>query len=481
MNFLIWFVTAVKFTGYPYSLDFGEGILLVQSSMLMNGENIYPPISDYPYMVSNYHPLYPFLAGLPFLFLNPGLWSGRLITLLSAIGSMVLIGKIVFRSTKRIELGMLAALLPLCLSFTYNWAFIYRVDFLGVFLSLSGLYLYMYPRKKGGIHLSVIPFALAFFTKLNFILAPIACLIDLFYKKDSGRGKYLLFLILCIGIPYLLLNLITGFGMFMHTLVYTANIFHLDRMVEGYREILEYTLPIWFVIVIGVSVSNSKHKILLLSYLILLMLGLGTYGAEGSDSNYFLELLFVLPIAGLIWFPGFLTETKSETNIAAGFRFDWLALILIALFCLSGRLNHAADFGEARRLSQLVESGQQIDSFVSSCPGEVISEDLTFLAKNNKKMLFQPYIMSLLSRKGKWDQTTFVNDLSEKRFKLIILRFNVNDEYHTDNPEVYGAAGFDRFTIEMEKAISENYLMFGPVNMGSNSWYLYKPVTQKEN
>ena len=480
LNFLIWFVTALKFIGYPYSLDFGEGILLVQSSMLMNGENIYPPVSDYPYMVSNYHPLYPFLSGLPFLFSNPALWSGRLITLLSAIGSFLLVGKIVFKSTRRIELGMLAALLPLCLSFPYNWAFIYRVDYLGIFLSLLGLYFYMHPHKKYGIYLSIIPFALAFFTKLNFILAPIACIYDLFYRKDSERGKYLLVFALGIGVPYLTLNLITGFGLFMHTLVYTVNLFHVDRMIEGYREILEYTLPLWFAILIGVSFSLGKFKPLIFAYLVLLMLGLITYGAEGSDSNYFLELLFVLPIAALMWFPEFLKDTKSGTDKTFKFRFDWLVLILIVFFGVLGRFNHPGDFGAAKRLALKVESGKQIDSFISNCPGDVISEDLTFLAKNNKKMLFQPYIMSLLSRKGKWDQTTFVNDLAAKRFKLIILRFNVNDEYHSDNPDVYGTAGFDRFTIEMEKAISENYLMFGPIIMGSKSWYLYKPVIEKK-
>jgi hypothetical protein len=104
--------------------------------MLAYAKNIYPPITDYPYMVSNYHPFYPFLAGLPFILTNPGLWSGRLITLLAAIGSMIIIGKTVAKISGKNELGLISALLPLCLNYPYNWAFVYRVDYLGIFLSL---------------------------------------------------------------------------------------------------------------------------------------------------------------------------------------------------------------------------------------------------------------------------------------------------------------------------------------------------------
>lgn len=477
LNLVVWLVTALKFIQYPYSLDFGEGILLAQSSMLAHGKNIYPSINNYPFIVSNYHPLYPFVAGIPFLFSNPGLWSGRLLTLLSAIGSMFLIGRIVHRSSGKIEIGILAGLLPLCLNYPYNWAFVYRVDYLGVFLSLLGLYLYMYPPKKGGILISIIPFILAFFTKLNFVLAPIACLIDLFVKRDRQRLQYLVVLIVGIAVPYLLINAATGFGMFHHTFSYTVNAFHPGRMVEGYREIIGFTLLLWFPVVIGIANSKGKFKTLIISYLLMIVASLVTYGAEGSDSNYFIELLFVLPMAALIWIPN-ADESKPEKSTQLNLR--WLVLLSIVLFCFAGRVMESGEFGKAHGLNNKIEGGQKIDMFIGNCAGEVISEDLSFLARNNKEMLFQPYIMSLLARKDKWDQSRFVEDLRNKRFKLLVLRFDVNNPYHTDRPGAYGKAGFDRFTDEMEQAIMESYDVFYPISMGKKKWYLYMPKTQEK-
>lgn len=476
VNFLIWLVTALKFIQYPYSLDFGEGILLVQSSMLIHGQNIYPPIDEYPFIVSNYHPLYPFIAGLPFLFSDPSLWTGRTLTLLSAIGSMIIIGNIVFRSTKKVEIGIIAGLLPLCLNYPYNWAFVYRVDHFAVFLSLLGLFLYMHPPKKGGIFISIIPFAFAFLTKLSFILAPIACLIDLFLKKDKLTTKYLLLSIAGFAVPYLIINAITGFGMFNHTFSYTVNAFHTMRMVEGYREIIGFTLPLWLAAIIGIANPNGKFKTLIISYLVLSSLSIITYGAEGSDSNYFIELLFVLPIAALMWIP---SKDKTSEGDKTLFSYRWLVLLAIIFFCLAGRIMESAEFASSQGLNKTIDGGRQIDMFVKNCPGDVISEDLTFIARNNKEMLFLPYIMSLLSRKGKWDQSRFVEDLKNKRFNLLVLRFDVNNPYHTDRPGAYGKAGFDRFTVEMEMAIMENYNVFNPINMGNKSWYLYKPKIQE--
>lgn len=468
VNAIIWLYTALRFLGYPYSIDFGEGILLCQSAMLIHGQNIYPPITDYPYIVSNYHPLYPFIAGIPFLITNPGIWSGRLLTLISCLGSFSIIGLVVFKSTKNRNLGLISALLPLCLSYPYNWAFVYRVDYLGIFLSLLGLYFHMYPPKKYGIYFSIIPFALAFMTKLTFVLAPVACILDLIIRKDKRSLPFTLGIILSFGIPYLAINLATDFGMFRDTLIYTANAFHIDRMIDGFREILSVTLWLWLLVGIGAVTTSGKHKPLLLSYLFLLLISLATYGAEGSDSNYFIEIILALCMISFAWFP-------SDDWKGSFINLKSIAFILIVVFCFSGRIMNANEFGEARNLKTSTTNGKQIEAFVANAQGDVISEEMSFLARNGKQMVFQPYIMSLLYRKGKWDQTRFVDDLRDGKFNLIILRFDVNDLNHTDKPGMYGEAGFDRFTNEMEEAIKTSYQVFNPIRVGNDNWYVYMP------
>lgn len=471
VNALAWFVTSIKFILYPYSIDFGEGILLSQSAMISKGQNIYPPITDYPYIVSNYHPFFPFLNSLFYHFTSPALWTGRLISLLSVLGSMTLICMIVYKFSKRLSISLLAALTPLCLSFPYNWTFLYRVDMPGIFLSLLGLYLYIYPPRKGGIYISIIPFTLAFLTKLNFVLAPIACVIDLLCRPEKNKFRFIIILIISLIVPYLVIDLATGNGLFKHTFIYTVNEFHRGRMFDGYRDILDYTLFLICALIIGITQINNRIIILLSSYVVLVFLSLATYGAEGSDSNYFLEYIFVLSL-----FMGFsLSRLFKANGNQSTFSCYGLALIFIVLFVLNGRILHGSEFIPIRSFNRSIESGKQIDQFVRSCPGDVISEDATFLARNGKPMLFQPYIMSLLSRKGKWDQTNFVNDIKNKRFKMIILRFDVDDPNNTDKPGVYQEAGFDRFTEEMEKAIAENYTVLQPITMLGNSWYIYIP------
>jgi hypothetical protein len=391
-----------------------------------------------------------------------------LLTLISCLGSFWIVGLVVFRSTKNRNLGLIAALSPLCLSYPYNWAFVYRVDYFGIFLSLLGLYFYMYPPKKYGIYVSIIPFALAFMTKLTFVLAPIACILDLIIRKDRRWLPFTLCILFSFGIPYILINLVTDFGMFRDTLIYTANAFHIDRMVDGVREILAVTIFLWFLVGIGAVTISGKFKPLLLSYLFLLLISLVTYGAEGSDSNYFIEIILVLCMASFAWFPS--DDWKdSLINLRS------VALILIVMFCFSGRIINSNEFGEARNLKTSANNGKQIEAFIAHAQGDVISEELSFLARKGKQMVFQPYIMSLLSRKGKWDQTKFVDDLRAAKFNLIILRFDVTDPKNTDKPGMYGQAGFDRFTDEMEEAIKSSYQVFNPIRVGNDNWYVYMP------
>jgi len=331
----------------------------------------------------------------------------------------------------------------------------------------------MFPRKKGGIYWAILPFTLAFFTKITFAVAPIACIIDLVRKKDRISWKFILAFIFALGIPYLILNLATGFGMYRDTIIYTANAFHIGRMVAGFQEILEYTLPLWLAMIISLALGNGKFRFLVSIYIFLLFISLITYGAEGSDSNYFVELVFALSMGAMMWIPS-TSENILKNNQAFDYR--WLIIGLIPIFCLQGRIFESDQFGHARDLKKLAESQEQVDKFIANVQGEVISEDVTFLAKNNKPMLFQPYIMSLLARKGKWDQSGFVDDLRNARFSLIVLRFDVNDPNHTDKPGKYGNAGFDRFTEEMENAIKDGYRKpFCPNPQNDNRWFLYLP------
>jgi hypothetical protein len=117
---------------------------------------------------------------------------------------------------------------------------------------------------------------------------------------------------------------------------------------------------------------------------------------------------------------------------------------------------------------------------VYASEGDVLSEDASYLLLAGKQVIFQPYIMSLLSRTGKWNQDEFVQTIRDKKYSMIILRVDLNDPYNTEQQGgAWEMAGFDRWTPEMESAIMESYRIYpgGALDVGiGNLWYIYLPI-----
>ena len=92
---IIFTLHALLATTFAYPLDYGEAPLVDQARRLSAGENIYSPdLSAPPYTVTNYPPLYilllsPFVESAPFQ-------VGRLISVLAAVGTAVLLGHIIY-------------------------------------------------------------------------------------------------------------------------------------------------------------------------------------------------------------------------------------------------------------------------------------------------------------------------------------------------------------------------------------------------
>src|SRR5581483_366836 len=126
---------------FPFPLDYGEGPVLEQTIRLAHLENIYSnDLSNPPYTVSNYPPLYQ-LIQIPFaLLFGPAFMYGRLISILSAIAAAVLVGAILYILTSDLLASAIGGLLLLAFPFVVQWSIIDRVDTFGLVLSLLGLY-----------------------------------------------------------------------------------------------------------------------------------------------------------------------------------------------------------------------------------------------------------------------------------------------------------------------------------------------------
>ena len=122
-------------------------------------------------------------------------------------------------------------------------------------------------------------------------------------------------------------------------------------------------------------------------------------------------------------------------------------------------------------------AGSKIASILSNAEGPILSEDEGFCLISGHEVVFNPFIMSELAREKVWDQGPFVEWIKQGGPRVIMLRFDVNDPNNDDRPGAGGNAGWDRFTKEMESAISESYEIDGtvsPIYM-RRLWFIYRP------
>jgi len=475
---------------FPLPLDDGEGHVLNMAMIISQGKLPYLPINAPPYIVTNYPPLFPSITAIFLPFLNqvtilpgitvfPGLLVTRLISILSGLGIAFLIYKTCLRLKTGMESAIIVSFLFLAMPIIYFWFSIGKPDILAIFLGLLGFYIAIENHEKGGkIYFSLIPLVLALFTKQNEIAPFCAIFLFLILKRDKRWLAYLLTYAISIVFIAGILEMVTHGEFLRHVSTYTRTQFYFDRLEATWKFFAGYFLiPLaisFFVIAKSISkrAFNPAHFYFIFALLVSL-----TSGKVGSDMNYFIESI----VAGHIILGIILGEWltfKSSINEAINHEATYMRLAASALIFLLA-LDYA--FIHDKRIYSYSPSqddyqyGALIVQEIKNKPGMILSEDEGFAVVCRKEVMLNPFIMSELAKEGLWDQIDFVNLIKEKKFDLIILRFEVNDPNHPDKPTIGGYAGWDRWTDEMEQAIKENYQRYAIIPM-RRSWYLYRPM-----
>ncbi|MFH1676278.1 MAG: glycosyltransferase family 39 protein [bacterium] len=483
--FLRFLYSAVQVYGIPYGIDFGEGYLADASLKIITGHNPYHPIQNPPWIVCSYPPLYPIINGILMFVFGPNLLPGRFIATASFLGILGLT-ILIFR---KLGVGSTIAIISAGLLFAFpwpvRWAQVVRVDTLGIALALGGIYIWLRSEKKSDAILSAILFACAVFTKQSLLSAPIAVLIYAFLSRDRRKFIFILLFVAFVGVTYGISGILTGGGIFLHLFKYTANEYFLLRFTSGLGAYIKSTWILQVIALISFFMPGALagYRRIFIAYYILAHLTLVTYGFEGSDTNYFIE-----PLIASIFLAGFAFDSLSriphKLQSAKGLpKPENIApILLIALIIVSGFIN-SNDFRVHRINGDRLQSGLGLLRLATSAPGDILCEDASFTLLAGKKVIFQPYIMSLLYKKGKWDQSEFVQSIRDKKYSLIMLRVNLNTPKNTENASLgYEAAGFDRWTDEMEDAVRENYTIYDAYDVGiSNPWFAYIPKFDPES
>ena len=263
-------------TEYRWSVDVSQGMDIYpdeESGFIEGRSNAYMPI--YFLVVGN---LMKVFGTSPIV--------GKTVSTLAALGIALLIYLVSIKLTDRKLLSIVPGVLFLLYPAIGNYsAEQVKIDILGLFLAVIGLYL-VFNRH----YLWAVPFAvLAFFTKQYFIAVPIVTVVYLAWKERRILVKYVGLYLVLVGMGFGIGQYVTEGTFFTHTVLYLFapqfGSLTFDRNVMGTLLSLGYLTPVLVIAVYGMWKSREFGFLgvyLVVSLLIMVV----TVGKVGSGLNY---------------------------------------------------------------------------------------------------------------------------------------------------------------------------------------------------
>lgn len=456
---------------HRYSLDYGEPVMFDQALALLHGLPLYRPNMDTPpYTISNYPPVYVLvLAGMVKVF-GPALWTGRIISTVSALASAVFLGLTVRalagggKDRQTLAAALMTGLAFLSIPYVVQWSALARIDLLALALATGALWLLaQWPNRRWSFLTGGLLLVGAIYTRQSYALAaPFAAFVWLWSAVSWRRAFVLAFFVGGVTAAlFLLINALSQGGFFYNLVTATNNAFSWER-VDWNLDDFRRMLPV-FSLLAGLAVlllpglaafgdrldeklpSRRNAWALAATFVLGGFLSALTIGKIGSNINYFLELCAALALAFgllLVW---------SE-------RFPWLRVLLLAAAVF--QVVHSAGITVDEKLSELegrrAAAGQlqELEALVSSAGGTVLADEYSdMITRQGKTLYIQPFSATQLANQGMWNQEPFLEQIRSKEFSLILIH------YFPQWP-VYK----ERWTPEMLTAVRMNYnkyKMFG--------------------
>lgn len=465
---------------YRFQLDGEEGFILNQALSIARGESIYQPIDRYPFLVGNYTPIYPALMSVFSGEKGISIPTGRLISVLSVAGILLLLFSVTLALTKNLVLPLLTPLLFLISYDNYEWIAYCRVDYLAIFFSIAGLSTVLISKGRPvGFITSIVMFFLAFYTKQIEVGAPLAVICWFLLRREKNLVlTYTLSLLIAVGTTFSGLMIATRGEVFRHLVIYNANVFNFRDMALMLLHFWRFNKFLIMVACIFLSLDvlrkikprifqslplNSEYRLISI-YFVIAMLSLIGLAKEGSAPNYFIE-----PEAAMALFV--VLKAFEYTQLLKQKKSLFAFLLLVFFLCMLGghsiNLNHwsRALFSPHNPTSVDLAKANKVLRIIEEHPGDILSEYPIFNIMSNRAVLFQPFIMSALAKQKKWDPSPLLADIQKGRFALIITTTDVFQETY-----------FFRWHPEIIKTIRSSYEPYQQIVSGSGiNYFIYTP------
>ncbi len=469
----------------PVEVIYGEGQVLNQANILLNGGRLYGPVDNYPYLVTPYTPLYYYiLAGLAWCFGN-GLLPGRLLSVAASLAVGGLAGLSVWEITRNRLASLSALLVYFAFQNVWAWTPLNKGDMLALALAMGGVYVTLrgrsptqfripkfefrnYPDSVQCIgalrlkalatanaigllsrslqaYLAVPLFFLSFMVKQTYVAAPLAAALFLSrsfqtadgerQKSDAGR-RALVFSGLMMVTSLLILvplNQATGGSFWLHAVVQNEYPWRAPVALDfarRYAGLYPVVISSLFVAawmyrgprgVRSPSGWRTGGAPLVLIYGALASWGFVATGRLHGGDNYLLEFSAASSVAVGLVLARLLPWSGEPSM---GCWHQWAGVFFIGLLSLQylvGLPTQLAWLVGNRHFNDQAEF-RKVSEILRASEDGILSDDLSILALGRRAVAIDPIAFSVLARRGVWDESRFLADVQDGKFGTLILR-----------------------------------------------------------
>lgn len=433
----------VDYAQYPFDLDYAEGPVLYQLAALTAGEPLYQPVSQAPYVVANYPPVFHYATWLMIGIVGDPLIAGRLVSLIGSLASGILIFTLVqgglhrdYGARTRRFAGLLAALFFLAHFTVIGWSALTRVDTLALAFGLLGMQLFVLSmRYPALVWFYGLAFVLAAYTKPNVIAAGLATLgTGLLIARPQAVRAFAV--AVAAGLVVLgALALATEGEFLRHVFLYNLNEFRGELFYRRLKETLFWrtvdvlllaAAAVWLLARLAGRLGNRAGGARLETpftlfgfFLAASLINVIGSGKNGASVSYFLEFeaatsLLVGALAVRMADRLRLQEWGLEC-----WRLRLLAVLALAILCWQATFGWELKF--RRPDWPAVADSQRVADIIASAEGPVVSEEIVLLYRAGLPLYFQPFIMTRLERDGRWDSTPVVGAMERGEVSFVVL------------------------------------------------------------
>jgi hypothetical protein len=452
---------------FRIEIDYNEGWNVYNADAVANHQLLYP--LQYGFTDVNYPMLSFYLLAQLHRITHDYLYTARIVSLLSLMGSCLLIAAII-RTLKASRLAACLASLFCFAVFCADADFYIGIDdpqMLAQLFFLAGLFVYIRNRRSLTTLIAAAAlFVLGGFTKHNLVDIPLAVLIDL---AIISRPRALWFSLwgLVLTVLGVLLNIHAG-GPYFLTELLAPRAYSLLHVLKQFIIVLG---PLLFPLVVAIYTAlrlrhDANRRIASILLATALLVDVCFSGGNGVSINALFTSFLAISILVGLFIDGI---DKTHTIVGLTPR-PYLTYIPVLLFLWLGiPFAVTANWPTRQRLRETVIAQSDFSrnvAWLKSHPGPALCESLLLCAYAQKPYVYDPFNATRLIRLHKLDPAPLIEQIQQHRFAAIQLSDDTEDE----------STRSDRFTSELLAAIYANYT---PV-IHDKYAILYEPKSTKQ-